>query len=69
MTQLNYGELNSIGYDEMTRQLHVHFKNGEYKIYYEVAKQDYVGFLSSQNYTEFFQEKIEPRFPSKEIEM
>ncbi|MBU9710305.1 KTSC domain-containing protein [Evansella tamaricis] len=67
-TELNQGNLQSIGYDEMTRELHVHFKSGELTIYYEVPKQDYVGFLSSTNFSDFFQERVEPRFPSKTIE-
>ncbi|ADU31251.1 KTSC domain-containing protein [Evansella cellulosilytica] len=65
--ELNHGKLSYIEYDETNRHLHVHFKNGEYVIYYEVYKLDYVGFLSTKNYTEFFEERIEPRYPSRTI--
>ncbi|MDG5786816.1 KTSC domain-containing protein [Evansella sp. AB-P1] len=65
--EINSGNLDTVSYDETTRQMHVHYKNGEYKIYYEVYKLDYVGLLSCENYTDYFSEKIEPRFPSKTI--
>ncbi|SDZ03194.1 KTSC domain-containing protein [Evansella caseinilytica] len=66
-TELNHGMLDSISYDDMTRELHVHFKNGDYTIFYEVSQLDYVGFLGCKNYSDYFQERIEPRFPSKKI--
>ncbi|MFA9555909.1 KTSC domain-containing protein [Evansella sp. AB-rgal1] len=66
-TEMNTGILKTIEYDEETRELHVHFQNGDYVIYYEVYKLDYVGFLSSNDYTNFFKERIEPRFPSRTI--
>ena len=65
--ELNQGFLQSLAYDDTTRELHVHFKDGDYTIYYEVPKIDYLGFVASGNYTDFYTERIEPRFPSKKI--
>ncbi|MDQ0256545.1 hypothetical protein J2S74_003965 [Evansella vedderi] len=65
--EVNQGDLQYMEYDELSRELHVHFKNGDYVIYYEVFKLDYVGLLSSNDYNGFFKERIEPRFPSKTI--
>ncbi|UCZ52065.1 KTSC domain-containing protein [Bacillus shivajii] len=64
---LNYGNLKSVAYDEIMRELHVRFKDGDYMIYYEVFKPDYVGLLSSEDHTDFFQERIQPRYPCKMI--
>lgn len=65
--EVNQGILNYLEYDEPTRELHVHFENGDYVIYYEVYKLDYVGLLSSEDQSDFFKERIEPRFPSRTI--
>lgn len=65
--ELNQGILKHIEYDEQSRELHIHFKDGKYIIYYEVFKLDYVGLLSSKNYTEFYEKRIAPRFPSNVI--
>ncbi|MBB5174371.1 KTSC domain-containing protein [Texcoconibacillus texcoconensis] len=66
-TTLNDSLIKKVSYDEQTRALHVHFQDGRYIVYYEVFKLDYVGLLSSENYGDYFKEKIEPRFPSKNM--
>ena len=67
LSELNNETIKSVGYDDMTRELHVKFTNGDYLIYYEVFKLDYVGLLSSDNHSKFFEERIHPRFPFKTI--
>lgn len=66
-TQLNDTIFQSLSYDEMTRELHIRYSDGAYIIFYEVPKVDYLGFLSSSSYSDFFKEKIESRFRSKKI--
>ncbi|WP_096189492.1 KTSC domain-containing protein [Evansella halocellulosilytica] len=65
--ELNHGNLKSVSYDEALRELHVRFKDGDYMIYYEVYKLDYIGLLSSENYSDFFQDRIQPNYPSTMI--
>jgi len=67
MTELHDGNIKSIGYDEMTRELHVRFENGDYLIYYEVFKIDYVGIFTSDNMSKYFEERIQTRYPFKTI--
>ncbi|PYZ93604.1 hypothetical protein CR194_10605 [Salipaludibacillus keqinensis] len=66
-TELNDSYFTSIGYDGALRQLHVRFASGAYIIYSEVTQMDYVGLLSSNQMKDFFHEKIEPRFPSRNV--
>lgn len=64
---INDGFLQSLTYDATLRKLHVHFADGNYKIFYEVPKANYLEFISSKNHTAFFHENIEDRFPSRTI--
>jgi len=66
-TDINHGNLDTISYDNITRELHVHFNDGDYVIYYEVYDLDYMGLLSSTNKSNYFKERISPRFPSKKV--
>lgn len=63
VTELKDDYFYTIGYDEITKQLHVKFISGRYVIFYEVRKLDYMGMMSSNHFKEYFDGEIEPRYP------
>lgn len=64
---INDGFLQKVVYDSTLNKLHVHFSDGNYKIYYEVPKGNYLELVASNDYTRFYQENIKKRFPSRAI--
>lgn len=59
--------MKEIGFDDEQKQLHIRYDSGAYVIYYEVQDQQYVGLLSSDDKTAYFENNIKSKFPHRDI--
>ncbi|SDN60277.1 KTSC domain-containing protein [Alkalicoccus daliensis] len=66
-TNIAAADMKEIGFDEELKQLHIRYNSGAYVIYYEVQDQQYVGLLSSDDKTAYFENEIKPKFPYRDL--
>lgn len=66
-TNFNSQDIKSTTYDEITRQLYVRFTNGDYYVYYDVMQIDYIGFLSSEDHSQYIKERLTIKYDKRKL--
>lgn len=66
-TKFNSQDIKSASYDETTRQLYVRFTNGDYYVYYDVMPVDYIGFLSTENHSQYIKDLLAIKYDNRKL--
>jgi hypothetical protein len=66
-TNFNSQDIKSATYDEITSELYVRFTNGDYYVYYDVLSVDYIGFLSSEDHSQYIKEQLSDKYDKRKL--
>ncbi|WP_161568314.1 KTSC domain-containing protein [Anaerobacillus alkaliphilus] len=66
-TNFNSPHIKSATYDDITHSLYVRFTNGDYYVYYDVIPMDYVGFLSTEDHSQFVKDRLEMKYDKRRL--
>lgn len=62
MMSVSSGNLDSAGYDECLKILHIQFNNGSLYEYYDVPKNIYLGLITASSAGKYFAEYIKGKY-------
>jgi KTSC domain len=66
MTPVDSSNIEAIGYDEASRELHVRFRTGRRYVYSEVPQETYDRFAQADSKGSFFNREIKPNYSYRE---